>query len=121
MCKSFVTIVATLITKEGPWLFFVLAGGIGLFQGGVQALSRSLFTRIIPRHKATELFGFYNMLGKFAAVLGPVLVGLTSLVTGDPRLSILAVLVFLVPGGLCLMRVDVARGEHLAREQEGGC
>ena len=113
-----VTIVAAFITKERPWLFFVVAGGIGLFQGGVQALSRSLFSRIIPQHKATELFGFYNMLGKFAAVLGPLLVGLTSLMTGDPRLSILAVLVFLVPGGLLVMRVDVARGERLVREQE---
>ncbi len=113
-----VTIVATLITEERPWLFFVLAGGIGLFQGGVQALSRSLFARIIPRHKATELFGFYNMLGKFAAVLGPVLVGLVSVTTGEPRLSILAVLVFLIPGGLLLMRVDVDRGEASARDLE---
>jgi len=113
-----VTVVATFITKERPWLFFVLAGGIGLFQGGVQALSRSLFTRLIPKHKATELFGFYNMLGKFAAVLGPSLVGVVSVVTGEPRFSILAVLVFLVPGGLLLLRVDVARGEEIARDLE---
>ncbi len=115
-----VTIVATFITRERPWLFFVLAGGIGLFQGGVQALSRSLFTRLIPQQKATELFGFYNMLGKFAAVLGPLLVGQVSAMTGEPRISILAVLAFLVPGGLLLLRLDVEQGIELARGMERG-
>jgi UMF1 family MFS transporter len=113
-----VTVLATFITRERPWLFFVLAGGIGLFQGGVQALSRSLFARLIPQHKATELFGFYNMLGKFAAVLGPSLVGLVSVLSGEPRYSILAVLVFLVPGGVLLALLNVEEGERIARDLE---
>lgn len=114
-----ITIVALFISAERPWLFFVLAGTIGLFQGGVQALSRSLFATLIPAHKATELYGFYNMLGKSAAVLGPLLVGFVSELTGEPRYSLLALLVFLVPGGLLLARVDLAEGRRLARELDG--
>jgi UMF1 family MFS transporter len=52
---------------------------IGLVQGGIQALSRSYYSRLIPKNKAAEYYGFYNMLGKFAAILGPVLMGLVGL------------------------------------------
>src|SRR5213593_951076 len=57
------------------WEFYVLAVVIGLVQGGVQSLSRSLYAHMVPQSNAAEFFGFYNMLGKFAAVLGPLLVG----------------------------------------------
>src|SRR5207247_9686952 len=60
---------------ESTWEFYALAVVIGLVQGGVQSLSRSLFARITPAARAGEFFGFYNMLGKFAAVLGPLVVG----------------------------------------------
>ena len=72
--------------------FFLLAGLIGLFQGGIQALSRSLYARLIPIGKEGEFFGFYNMLGKFAAVIGPVLMGWVTLVTESVRLGILSIL-----------------------------
>jgi UMF1 family MFS transporter len=65
---------------------------IGLFQGGIQALSRSLYTRIIPKKKSAEFFGFYNMLGKFAAVIGPALMGIITLWTGNARYGILSIL-----------------------------
>ena len=55
--------------------FFSLAVMIGLVQGGIQALSRSFYAKIIPPQKSAEFFGFYNMLGKFAVVIGPVLMG----------------------------------------------
>ena len=77
---SFITFLGYFITKA--WHFYVLAILIGLFQGGIQALSRSLYTRIIPVEKSAEFFGFYNMLGKFAAIIGPALMGTISLVTG---------------------------------------
>ena len=60
--------------------FYALAVIIGLVQGGVQSLSRSLYARIIPANKSAEYFGFYNMLGKFAAVLGPLMIAFASLV-----------------------------------------
>jgi len=71
--------------------FYALAGVIGLVQGGVQSLSRSLYAGIIPPGKAAEFFGFYNMLGKSAAVIGPALMGWMSLLTGNPRISIFSV------------------------------
>jgi UMF1 family MFS transporter len=110
-----ITALATFITADRPWLFFVLAGLVGLVQGGVQALSRSLFSCLVPPERATEFFGFYNMLGKFASLFGPLIVGLTSVMTGRPSLSILAVLVLLIPGAILLARVDVARGVAVAK------
>ncbi|MDT8447486.1 MAG: MFS transporter [bacterium] len=61
------------------WEFFLLAGLIGLVQGGVQALSRSYYADLIPAEKAGEFFGFYNMLGKFATILGPAMIALVGL------------------------------------------
>jgi UMF1 family MFS transporter len=95
------------------WEFYVLAGVIGLVQGGVQALSRALYARLIPANKSGEFFGFYNMLGKFAAILGPLIMGVVSVATGDPRLSILAIIVLFVAGGALLLVVNERRGvEH---------
>ena len=88
------------------WEFYVLAVAIGLAQGGVQSLSRSLYARIIPADRAGEFFGFYNMLGKFAAVLGPVLVGVAGALSGSPRLAILAILVLFIAGALLLSLVQ---------------
>jgi UMF1 family MFS transporter len=95
------------------WEFYILAGLIGLVQGGVQALSRALYTRLIPANKSGEFFGFYNMLGKFAAILGPLIMGVTSVATGNPRLSILAIIVLLAGGGALLLAVNERDGaEH---------
>mgnify|MGYP003322534217 FL=1 len=94
--------------------FFLLAGMIGLFQGGIQALSRSLFSRLVPEGKEGEFFGFYNMLGKFAAVIGPILLGTVTLVTGDVRIGLLSIVALFIAGGLILSRVDFDEGERLA-------
>ncbi|MGW8287447.1 MAG: MFS transporter [Desulfobulbales bacterium] len=98
--------------------FYILAVGIGLVQGGVQSLSRSLYARIIPRNKAAEFFGFYNMLGKFAAVLGPILMGWVGVVSGNSRVGILSLVVLFVAGVLLLSRVNVAEGMRMANELE---
>ena len=60
---------------------------------------------MIPEGHAGEFFGFYNMLGKFAAVIGPVLVGVTAVVSGSPRLSILSLLILFAAGAILLARV----------------
>ncbi len=99
---------------EAVWEFYVLAVTIGLVQGGVQSLSRSFYARLIPADKAGEFFGFYNMLGKFAAVLGPLLMGWVGLVTGSTRVSILAILVLFVAGAVLLYRVDETEGRRMA-------
>ena len=94
--------------------FYILAALIGLFQGGIQSLSRSLFTRLVPPNKEAEFFGFYNMLGKFAAVVGPILVGWITVISGNPRAGILSIVVLFIFGGLLLSRVDFKRGERIA-------
>ena len=94
--------------------FFVLATMIGLVQGGVQALSRSYYARMIPEDKSAEFFGFYNMLGKFAAVLGPILMGLVALWTDSPRVSIVAVALLFLAGACFLMLVDEKKGREEA-------
>lgn len=96
--------------------FYLLAAAIGLAQGGIQALSRSLYSRIIPANKAGEFFGFYNMLGKFAAVIGPLLMGWISVLTGNPRLSLLAVIFLLISGAVLLCFVDEKEGTKLAKK-----
>jgi len=98
------------------WHFFILAGMIGLFQGGIQALSRSLYTRLIPKEKAAEFFGFYNMLGKFAAVIGPFMLGYITVVTGNVRYGILSILILFIIGGFLLIKVDIEEGEKMAKE-----
>jgi UMF1 family MFS transporter len=85
--------------------FFVLAVVIGLVQGGIQSLSRSLYARLVPPGKAGEFFGFYNLMGKAAAILGPTLTGVVALLTRDSRLAIVSVTVLFVIGALFLTRV----------------
>jgi UMF1 family MFS transporter len=85
--------------------FYLMAAAIGCVQGGIQSLSRSYFARLIPAERAGEFFGFYNMMGKFAAVLGPAVVGVTAQLSGSPRLAILSLLIFFVIGGFLLTRV----------------
>ena len=74
----FVTVWGTMMSTKQE--FYVLAIIIGLVQGGIQALSRSYYSRLIPKNQAAEYYGFYNMLGKFATILGPMLMGTVGLV-----------------------------------------
>jgi UMF1 family MFS transporter len=97
------TVAATFLRTEND--FYLLAAVIGLVQGGIQSLSRAYFGRLVPAGRAGEYFGFYNMMGKFASVLGPLLAGVTALLTRDPRLSILSVSVLFVIGAVLLARV----------------
>ena len=85
--------------------FYILAGTVGLVQGGVQAISRSFFSTIIPMNKEAQFFGFYNLVGKSAVFLGPVLVSWVALIFGNPRFGILSLLFLLVPGLVLLWMV----------------
>jgi UMF1 family MFS transporter len=90
--------------------FYLLAVVIGLVQGGIQSLSRSYYASLVPEGNQGEFFGFYNMMGKFAAVLGPTMVGITALLTGDTRNGMLSILVLFVGGALLLARSHRAGG-----------
>ncbi len=111
-----VTIWALFMDKTAE--FYALAVVVGLVQGGVQSLSRSFYARIIPANKAAEFFGFYNMLGKFAAVIGPFLVGWVGVLTGNPRIAIFSIIILFIGGGVILYMVDEREGARAARALE---
>ena len=98
--------------------FLILAALVGMVQGGTQALSRSLFARLIPRHRSGEFFGLYGVMDKFAGSGGTLVMSAVAGATGDARLAILAVILFFAAGALILTRVNVAAGELKAREAE---
>ena len=95
--------------------FYVLAVMIGLFQGGIQALSRSYYARFIPAGQEAQFYGFYNMLGKFAAIIGPMLVGVVTLFTSSHRAGILSLVVLFAVGAILLHRVDEEEAAKAAR------
>ena len=100
--------------------FYLLATAIGLVQGGVQSLSRSMYARFVPKTRSAEFFGFFNMVGKFAAILGPLLMAATPLLIpgAGQRDSILSLLLLFVIGGWLLWKVNVADGVRAAREAQ---
>ena len=94
--------------------FFMLAALVGLVQGGVQALSRSLFATLIPKAKSSEFFGLFAVFEKFAGILGPLLFAIVISVAGSSRPAILAIIAFFVVGGFLLSRVQVEEGRRQA-------
>lgn len=107
-----ISVLAYFMSTE--WHFFALAVLVGMVQGGSQALSRSLFARMIPKHKSSEYFGFFSVFEKFAGVAGPALFATSVTIFGSSRAAVLSVILFFVAGALVLTRVDVAKGEAQA-------
>lgn len=87
-------------TKTLTIMFWVLAMLVGTAQGGIQALSRSYFGRIVPKNQANEFFGFYNIFGKFAAILGPILFGWISLATGKANYGVGSIIILFIVGSI---------------------
>jgi len=85
--------------------FYILASIVGLVQGGVQAISRSFFSSLIPTEKAAEFFGFFNLIGKTSVVIGPILVSSVAMALGNPRMGILSLLLLFIPGLMLLWKV----------------
>ncbi len=85
--------------------FWILAMLVATSQGGIQALSRSYFGKLVPKQNANEFFGFYNIFGKFAAITGPLLVGVTSQITGNSSLGVLSLVVLFIIGLVVLIFV----------------
>ncbi len=116
-------VIYGLISVAGFFLatafhFYLLAAVVGMVQGGAQALSRSLFASMVPRHRTAEFFGFYSTSGKLAGVVGPLIFGLVGHLTGTSRLAILSLVVFFAVGGLLLAKVDPELGRLAARKAE---
>lgn len=85
--------------------FWVLAMLVASSQGGIQALSRSYFGKLVPKENSNEFFGFYNVFGKFAAIMGPILVAVTSQLTGDSRFGVASLVFLFIIGLIVLSRV----------------
>lgn len=94
--------------------FYVLAVMIGMFLGGVQAISRSVFASLIPQGKQAEFFAFYALSSKFSAFAGPLIYGMLVLLTGDTRPALLSLSVFFFLGGAVLYFVDIEKGRQQA-------
>lgn len=106
---TLIAILGYFMTK--PLHFYLLAIFIGLFQGGIQALSRSYYTRLIPKERSAQFFGFFNMLGKFAAIIGPLLMGIVTVVTQSVRAGIFSLVALFALGFLLLNKVDETKGQ----------
>ena len=124
----FITVWGVMMTRK--WEFYVLAFFIGCVQGGIQALSRSYYSRLIPKDQSAEFYGFYNMLGKFAVIFGPALMGVVGLCTKSilmpvsptpeqltaighlaSRCSMASILILFLIGAVLLYFVDEDKGK----------
>ena len=118
----FIVLGAFFVTEA--WHFYILAVLIGCFQGGIQTLSRSLYSRIIPENKSGEFFGFFNMWGKFAAVFGPLIMGSVTVLINNAiadqelaaRIGFQSIIILLLLGAYVFSKVDLAEGEAMAKK-----
>jgi MFS transporter, UMF1 family len=85
--------------------FWILAMLVATSQGGIQALSRAYFAKLVPKEKSNEFFGFYNIFGKFASIMGPLLVGATAQITGNSSSGVFSLVILFIVGLVILARV----------------
>ncbi len=115
--------VYTLISIGGYFMetavhFWMLGFAVALVQGGSQALSRSLYGRMVPKAQSAEFFSFFSVSGKLAGMFGPLVFGLVSQIMGNSRLGIVSLVIFFISGGLLLTRVDEEKGIRVAQEAD---
>jgi UMF1 family MFS transporter len=96
--------------------FLLLAVMVAMVQGGTQALSRSLFGSMIPKHESGEFFGIYSIFSKFAGIFGPAIFALMLYLTESSRNAILSITLFFIAGGILLLFVNVEEGQRIAQE-----
>jgi len=115
--------VYTLISIGGYFMtstlhFWILGFSVALVQGGSQALSRSLFGRMVPKVQSAEFFGFFSVSAKIAGIVGPLVFALVSQMMGNSRLGIVSLIIFFIAGGLMLTQVDEKEGIRVAKEAD---
>lgn len=116
-------LVYTLISIGGYFMstalhFWLLGFAVAVVQGGSQALSRSLFGRMVPKSKSAEFFGFFSVSAKFAGIVGPFLFAIVGQIMGSSRLSIVSLVIFFLIGAVLLARVDEKEGIRVAEAEE---
>jgi UMF1 family MFS transporter len=113
---ALISVFAFFMSKA--WHFWALAVAVSMVQGGSQALSRSLYTTLVPKGKSSEFFGFFSVFAKFAGIFGPLAVGQLALLTGSGRYGILSLIIFFVGGIFILSRVDIDAGRRAALAED---
>ncbi|MDM5200250.1 MFS transporter [Fictibacillus enclensis] len=98
--------------------FWILAMLVATSQGGIQALSRSYFAKLVPKQKANEFFGFYNIFGKFASILGPLLVGVTAQMSGNSSSGVFSLILLFIIGLILLKFVPETRADAVDRAND---
>jgi UMF1 family MFS transporter len=111
-----IAIAGYFLQKE--WQFWALGIAVATVQGGSQALSRSLFSRMVPRSKSAEFFGFFSVSEKFAGIAGPFVFAVVGQMMGSSRLSIVSLVIFFIIGAVLLSRVNEAEGIRVADQEE---
>ncbi|GAP07226.1 vacuole effluxer Atg22 like [Anaerolinea thermolimosa] len=111
-----ISIAGFFMSQE--WHFWALGFAVATVQGGSQALSRSLFGRMVPRSKSAEFFGFFSVSEKFAGIAGPFVFGVVGQIVGHSRLSIISLIIFFVIGAALLTRVNEQEGIRAAEAEE---
>jgi UMF1 family MFS transporter len=101
----YILITLYAITITVPWEFWILATGVGAAQGGMQALSRSYLGQLVPKERSSEFFGFFNIFGKFSAIIGPALFGLVAQLTGKVQYAAGSLSVMFVVGMLLFLMI----------------
>ncbi len=108
---SVITFISFLLpdlptTEMKATVFWILAFLVASSMGGIQALSRSFFAKLIPAEQSAKFFGFYNIFGKFAAITGPFLMGVIGSISGHSRYGVLSILILFIAGGVLLSKVN---------------
>ncbi|WP_322506806.1 MFS transporter [Anaerolinea sp.] len=111
-----IAIAGYFMQKE--WHFWALGFAVATVQGGSQALSRSLFGRMVPKSKSAEFFGFFSVSEKFAGIAGPLIFGLVSQFMGSSRLGIISLILFFIIGASLLTFVNEKEGIRVAEKEE---
>ena len=102
---SYICIIIYSTTLSSALEFYLLAAWVGFVQGGIQGSSRGMFGKLIPKEKAGEFFGLYNVMGRAGAILGPLMVGTLLTLYGNVRIALLPIAVLFIIGGILLTRV----------------
>lgn len=100
---TFISIFAFFMST--PLHFWIMAIMVACAQGGIQALSRSYFGKLIPKENSSEFFGIYNIFGRFATIMGPLLLGGLTTLTGNTKYGVLSLIALFAIGGMLLIRV----------------
>jgi len=103
---------------QAEWQFWALGFAVATVQGGSQALSRSLFSRLAPKSKSAEFFGFFSVSEKFAGIVGPFVFGLVGQIMGNSRLAIISLVIFFIIGAVLLSKVNEKEGIRVADAEE---